>query len=159
MALTFKDVAEILKIIDASQCEELVLDIEGTHLVVRRGGPSRTASVAETANRPQAAAPTANRAVPDNPGPASAAAAEFPEGVEVVRSPMVGTFYRAPEPGKPPFVEVGTTVGKGGPLCLIEVMKLFTTIEAAVDGTIDSVLVEDGAQVEFDQPLFTIRPG
>ena len=69
---------------------------------------------------------------------------------------MVGTFDRSPSPEEGPFVEEGTKVSAGDPLCLIEVMKLFTTIEATIDGIVEAVLADDGKLVEFDQPLFVI---
>jgi biotin carboxyl carrier protein len=72
---------------------------------------------------------------------------------------MVGTFYRRPSPQDPVFVEAGQSVMKGQPLCLIEVMKLFTTIEAPTTGIVDAILPEDGSLVEFDQLLFRLRPG
>ncbi len=75
-----------------------------------------------------------------------------------MRAPMVGTFYRRPSPQEPVFVEVGQKVSKGQPLCLIEVMKLFTTIEAPVAGTVEAIVADDGALVEFDQLLFHVRP-
>lgn len=71
---------------------------------------------------------------------------------------MVGTFYRRPSPQEAVFVEIGQTVQKGQPLCLIEVMKLFTTIEAEVAGTVEAIVPDDGALVEFDQLLFRIKP-
>ena len=74
----------------------------------------------------------------------------------VVRSPMVGTFYRASSPEAKPFVDVGQTVKKGDILCIVEAMKMMNHIEAETSGTIESVLVENGHPVEFDQPLFTI---
>jgi acetyl-CoA carboxylase biotin carboxyl carrier protein len=159
MALSFREVAEILKIVDASQCEEVVLELEGTRLVVRRGGA--TAGSAAPAQAGSASAASSVPAGSSTGGGAPAAgvpAGELQEGQAAVRSPMVGTFYRSPEPDKPPFVETGTAVRKGDPLCLIEVMKLFTTIESPVDGTIAAILVENGAQVEFDQVLFAIAP-
>ncbi len=70
---------------------------------------------------------------------------------------MVGTFYRCPAPGEAPFVDVGAAVKKGDPLCLIEVMKLYTTIEASADGVIAAVHAEDNTLVEFDQILFAIK--
>ncbi|MCL7745445.1 acetyl-CoA carboxylase biotin carboxyl carrier protein [Guyparkeria hydrothermalis] len=76
---------------------------------------------------------------------------------ETINSPMVGTFYRASSPEASPFVEVGTTVKKGDTLCIIEAMKMFNQIEAEVDGTIKSILVENGQPVEYDQPLFVIE--
>ncbi|MGJ7916860.1 acetyl-CoA carboxylase biotin carboxyl carrier protein [Massilia sp. LXY-6] len=86
--------------------------------------------------------------------PAPAAAAE-PTG-HVVKSPMVGTFYRSSAPGAPAFVEVGATVKEGDTLCIIEAMKLLNEIDADVSGTVTKVLVENGQPVEFGQPLFVI---
>jgi biotin carboxyl carrier protein len=71
---------------------------------------------------------------------------------------MVGTFHRRPSPQGAVFVEIGQTVQKGQPLCLIEVMKLFTTIEAEAAGTIEAIVPDDGALVEFDQLLFRLKP-
>ncbi len=91
-------------------------------------------------------------------GPAPAAAApapEEPKGHEV-KSPMVGTFYRAPGPGAKPFVEVGQAVKPGDTLCIIEAMKLLNEIEAEVSGTVKEILVENGQAVEYGQVLFVI---
>ena len=74
----------------------------------------------------------------------------------IVKSPMVGTFYRSPSPSSPVFVEVGKTVKAGDVLCIVEAMKMMNQIEADVSGTIEAVLVENGEPVEFDQPLFSI---
>lgn len=87
--------------------------------------------------------------------PAAPAAAAAPQG-HVVKSPMVGTFYRAPNPGAPAFVEVGQSVKEGDPLCIIEAMKLLNEIEADKAGTIKEILVENGQPVEYGQPLFVI---
>ncbi len=91
------------------------------------------------------------------PAPAAAAPAEeaVPEG-HVVRSPMVGTFYRAPAPGAKVFAEVGQTVAVGDTLCIIEAMKLLNEIESDQGGVIKAILVENGQPVEFGQPLFVI---
>jgi acetyl-CoA carboxylase biotin carboxyl carrier protein len=100
----------------------------------------------------QFAAPSAHAA----PAPVAApAAAPEPTG-HVVKSPMVGTFYRASSPGAPAFVEVGATIKEGDTLCIIEAMKLLNEIDADVSGTITQVLVENGQPVEFGQPLFVI---
>lgn len=74
-----------------------------------------------------------------------------------IKSPIVGTFYRAPSPDAPSYVEVGTTVKKGQPLCILEAMKLMNTLEAEYDGVIEEILVQNGDLVEFDQPIFKIR--
>lgn len=95
------------------------------------------------------------------PGPAPAAEA-MPESAgskssgNLIKSPMVGTFYRSSSPSTPVFVEVGKTVKAGDVLCIVEAMKMMNQIEAEVSGTIEAVLVEDGEPVEFDQPLFSI---
>jgi len=155
--LSFKDVAEILKLIDASQCDEVVLELEGTRLVVRRNSSSDPASVA---------APPAADSPPQSSTPPVEATARVTEaipktpaepGLLDVRSPMVGTFYRKPSPEEPPFVEEGARVKKGDTLCLVEVMKLFTTVEAPEDGTIAEIAQEDGATIEFNQLLFRMR--
>ena len=74
-----------------------------------------------------------------------------------IKSPIVGTFYRAPSPDAPSYVEVGTTVKKGQPLCILEAMKLMNTLEAEYEGVIEEILVQNGDLVEFDQPIFKIR--
>ncbi len=75
-----------------------------------------------------------------------------------IKSPIIGTFYRKPSPDKPMFVEVGSAVGKGDVLCVIEAMKLFNEIESEVSGKIVKILVDDMSPVEFDQPLFLVDP-
>lgn len=93
-------------------------------------------------------------AAPAAPAPAAEAAAE-PDG-QVVKAPMVGTFYRSGSPGASPFVEVGQAVKAGDALCIIEAMKLMNEIESEFSGTIKAVLVENGQPVEYGQPLFVI---
>ncbi|NQU60636.1 MAG: acetyl-CoA carboxylase biotin carboxyl carrier protein [Rhodospirillales bacterium] len=153
MPLSFKDVAEILKIIDASDCEEVSLDIEGIRLVVRRGGNAQSIP-AGTATKPSPAAETPS----NDPKSVEKTKVQVDEGHNTVRAPMVGTAYRRPAPDEEAFVEVGSRVEKGAPLCLIEVMKLFTTIEAPISGTIAAIHMEDAMLVEFDQVLFAIKP-
>ena len=95
-------------------------------------------------------------AAPAAPQAASAPAAPAePEG-HIVKSPMVGTFYRASSPGNPAFVEIGSTVKEGDTLCIIEAMKLLNEIDADASGVIKQILVENGQPVEFGQPLFVI---
>ncbi|MDT8439103.1 MAG: acetyl-CoA carboxylase biotin carboxyl carrier protein [Wenzhouxiangellaceae bacterium] len=92
-----------------------------------------------------------------DPNAAGSSADDLPDG-EIVRSPMVGTFYDAPTPDAEPFVREGQRVARGDTLCLIEAMKMFNQIESEYNGTIAAVLVETGQPVEFDQPLFVVRP-
>jgi acetyl-CoA carboxylase biotin carboxyl carrier protein len=156
MSLTYKEVAEILKIIDASSCEEVVIELENTRLVVRRGGATDKAG-----DQPPVAGSAAPALEKQNRSSAGGgatrnAASNIVDGDLVVRSPMTGTFYSRPSPDEAAFVSEGAKVAAGDTLCLIEVMKLYTTIEAGADGVIESILAEDGKLVEFDQPLFVI---
>jgi acetyl-CoA carboxylase biotin carboxyl carrier protein len=96
----------------------------------------------------QAAAPVAA-------APLAAAAPVVPEGL-IVKSPMVGTFYRSSAPGAAPFADIGKSVSKGDTLCIIEAMKLLNEIESDFEGTIKQILVENGQPVEYGQPLFVI---
>ena len=100
----------------------------------------------------------AQTAAPVAAGPAAASVAvPAAETGHTLKSPMVGTFYRSPSPGSPPFVEVGQSVSKGQTLCIIEAMKLLNEIESDASGTIRSALVENGQPVEYGQPLFIIE--
>jgi acetyl-CoA carboxylase biotin carboxyl carrier protein len=166
MAFTFKDVAEILKMIDASQCEEVVLELEGLRLVVRRGSPhggatgNSWASPGNLTARAPAGADPSTALPPREVTSFGQARAELSiaDGYIAVRAPMVGTFYRRPSPQEQPFVEVGQRVKSGDALCLIEVMKLFTTIPSPGDGVVETIAVADASPVEFNQLLVVIKP-
>lgn len=88
---------------------------------------------------------------------AEPAASAVPDGCSVVAAPNIGTFYRSPKPGAPPYVDLGQPISVGDEVCLIEVMKLFTAVRSDVAGTIKAILVEDGAMVEAGQPLFAVE--
>lgn len=104
------------------------------------------------------AMPMASGPPPSASGPSAPATSAPPEPQgHALKSPMVGTFYRAPSPGAPSFVEVGQAVTKGQTLCIIEAMKLLNEIESDVAGTIKAILVENGQPVEYGQPLFLIE--
>lgn len=145
-----KDIQEILKIIQGTDVEEIELTKGGETVRIKRGlSSSHAGAVTVTApvqNRSQAPA-TAAAPPPVSDGPARAS----------VNSPFVGTFYRSPSPGSPPFVEVGSKVKKGQVLCIVEAMKLMNEIEAEVGGTVAHILKEDGKPVEFGEPLFLIE--
>jgi acetyl-CoA carboxylase biotin carboxyl carrier protein len=125
---------------------------------LRRGGH------AGSGERPPALAPSAPPvpmsapvAAP-RPAASASAARTWPAGHRVVQAPMVGTFYRAPEPGARPFVEVGQSVSPGDTLCIIEVMKLMNSIGCECEGTVVEILVEDGQAVAHGQDLIVIAP-
>jgi acetyl-CoA carboxylase biotin carboxyl carrier protein len=158
VALNYDDIAEILKIIDGSSCDELIVETGDMKLVIRRNaaGGHTASHESTTGSIAVAAAPQASPSVVPAEAPAKAAA-RAPHQIAVT-APMVGTFYRAPSPDAPPFVEIGSTVRKGQPLCLIEVMKLFTTIAAEHDGRIVQIGAENAELVEYGRTLFVIEP-
>ncbi len=135
MPLDDDDVREILRLIDESELDELQVESQGFSLHVVRG------------------AETAAGREPDHAAPAASA-----DGVVTIESPMLGTFYRADAPGAAPFVDVGTLVDEGSTVCLIEVMKMMSSIPAGVAGTIVEICAENAQLVEHGQPLFRVKP-
>ena len=113
------------------------------------------AGVAPVAVGPVAVAPAAPAVAPA-PAPVAAAPAD---NSRVIRAPIVGTFYRAPAPDKPVYVQVGDKVRKGQVVCIVEAMKLMNQIESDLDGVVTDILVENGAPVQFGQELFRVGPG
>lgn len=154
MSLNHDDIAEILRLIDGSSLEELIVDTGDVKLVVRRNSTTGQAELADE-NVPHAQRPTAQ---PNGGTRATPIKIETAAGQVEVVAPMVGTFYRAPRPDAPPFVEVGSAVRVGQPLCLIEVMKLFTTINAETPGRVVQIGAENGELVEYGRTLFVIEP-
>lgn len=153
--LTHEDVQRILQIIDGMGERDVHLEFGDLKLhVTRDGGPyNREARVAEAS--PVEPARPAESAVAK---PEPRAPAEVPEGYVAIRAPTVGTFYRASSPGAKPFVEVGDHVKPDDIVCVFDVMKLFSSINAGVAGTVTAILVENQALVQQDQPLILIKP-
>jgi acetyl-CoA carboxylase biotin carboxyl carrier protein len=154
---TYEDLARIVELIRGSeQFSEFRLKVGDVELELRRHGAAGAAPL------PPAPAVWTNASAADpekprvQPGPS--AAANWPEGSIVIRSPMVGTFYRSPQPGAPPFVNVGESVEAGTTVCIVEVMKLMNSIPAGARGTVIEVLVDDAAAVEAGQPLIVLEP-
>lgn len=164
MSLTAADVAEIMRLLEQSSFDELTLEMEGIKLALRRGAVAERGDVAVTVPTSAAAsAPTLSpapamspAAVAPTPTPRSAPATPDPNIQDVV-APLLGTFYRAPKPGAPPFVEVGATVTEDTVVAIIEVMKLMNTVRAGVRGTVTEILPVDGALVEYGEPLLRVR--
>lgn len=151
--------------IDVNQVRELIelmIEHELSEIRVREGdtaislrkGPAGFELTA--APQPVAAAPpSVPAAAPAVPAPAAEPSEE--EGIEYIRSPMVGTFYTASDPDSPPFVEVGSEVNADSPVCIIEAMKVFNEIQAELSGTVTRILVQNQQAVEFGQPLMAVR--
>jgi acetyl-CoA carboxylase biotin carboxyl carrier protein len=153
--MDIRKVKKLIELLEESNIDEIEIKEGEESVRISRNGAASMAIpqyLPHYAPPPQplpAAAPAAPAAVEAAP-----AAAE-PEG-QVVRSPMVGTFYRSPSPSSPMFVEVGQTVKVGDIICIVEAMKMMNQIEADKAGTIGAILAENGEPVEFDQPLFSI---
>ena len=156
MEMSHEDVKKILEIVDASEhLDELELVYGGFRLHVRRGAAGHAASREELPAFPPPPTPGAAAGAPPSPTKL-AGEPVLAEGEVAIRAPMLGTFYRSPAPGDPPFVEIGERVQADDTVCLIEVMKLFSSIKAGVDGVVSRILVENGIMVEFDQVLIVI---
>lgn len=147
------DIRKVKKLIELLE-ESGISEIE-----IHEGEESVRISRANTAQTYAMPAPMPYAAAPVAAAPAVQAAAPAEEKIEghVVKSPMVGSFYRAPSPGASSFVDIGSKVSAGDTLCIIEAMKLLNQIESDKSGTIKAILVENGQPVEYNQPLFIIE--
>jgi acetyl-CoA carboxylase biotin carboxyl carrier protein len=170
MDLTEDDVLHILKLIDESKFDYFQLEVGELKITVSKGEPiplassSASAAVspspASVAAEPPKATPAAPATAVQSPAPkvdASAAAAAA-QGLLPITAPLLGTFYVAPEPGAPPFVQVGAVITEDTTVGLIEVMKVFNSVRANVKGTIAQVVAQNGQFVEYGQPLFLVKP-
>ncbi len=161
--MDFKQIQELIKMINKSNIGEVSIEEKGFKLTIKQ----KEEPVQQLIPTPLQAQPVAMATAPmaaAQPSAATAAekpakAAEAPAGNTVtIKSPMIGTFYRSASPDKPAFANVGDEVTPGKVVCIIEAMKLFNEIESEVSGKIIKVLVEDASPVEYDQPLFLIEP-
>jgi acetyl-CoA carboxylase biotin carboxyl carrier protein len=150
--LSFEDVQEILRILEKSTFNELHLNIDGLHLRLRRDGGVQSSTPAWEHAEPAAEKPIAQPA-PRAPRPAAA-----PEGLIEIRAPMLGTFYTAPRPGAPPFVDVGTRLDPNTVIGIIEIMKLMNAVPSGVEGEIREICVQNGQAVEYGQVLMRVSP-
>lgn len=148
MQLDINKIARLLKVVSESDIAEIEIKEGEEQIKITRA----TAAVVPVV-QPVAVAPAAPASAPVAAAPAPAAE----ETGHVMKSPMVGTFYRSANPEAPAFTEVGKTVKEGDTVCIIEAMKMMNQIAADKSGTIKKILVENGATVEFDQPLFIIE--
>lgn len=157
--MDIRKIKKLIELLEESNIGELeIKEGEESVRIARNSGTtqyfSAPAPAAYAAPAPAAAPVAAPAAVATSAAAPAAATAEV--SGHVVKSPMVGTFYRSPSPGSPSFIEVGKQVKAGDVICIIEAMKMMNQIEADKAGVISAILVEDGNPVEFDQPLVTI---
>lgn len=154
------EIKDLLALVQTHDLAELELERGDFKLRVKRGGPHIVTHVTPAA---PPMAPPSPQPVATQAAPAPVAVASAPPAVEdgaelaIVKSPIVGTFYRSAEPGTPPFVSVGDVVKKGQVLCIIEAMKLMNEIDSEYEGEITNVYVENGQPVQYGERIFAIR--
>lgn len=160
--MDIREIQNLIKFVAKSGATEVKLEMDDFKITIKtttEGVENTTTYVQQMPMQaaPQMMAPLATT-TPGGTDAIAAPAADDNAKYITVKSPIIGTFYRKPAPDKPMFVEVGTTIGKGDVLCVIEAMKLFNEIESEVSGKIVKILVDDSSPVEFDQPLFLVDP-
>ena len=146
--MNLKELKELLELMEEHGLGEVELEREGLRVRLKKAGMATETVVERVAAPALSAAPAAAPAPAEPPKP---------KGTPIA-SPMVGTFYRAPSPESPPFVELGQVIEPGKVICIIEAMKLMNELKSEVKGRIVQVLVENGQPVEFGQPLFLVEP-
>jgi len=160
MSPSIEEIQEVLKIFLDSELQDLRLEIGNVRLAVSKSGAPAPQPFSSPAPGPVVAvagAPPTAPAAAAAPAKAPAAAAAR-EGWVAITAPSVGVFYRRPSPDQAPFVQVGSEVSANDPVCLIEVMKMFTGVVAPCKGRIADILIEDATMVEYGQPLMYIEP-
>lgn len=168
--MDFKQIQELVRLVNKSHISELSIEQDKFKISIKRESRASDGASGEGGYIPSVpvmqqmvpVVPAATPAAPQATEPAPAKekpAAETPkENQIVIKSPMIGTFYRSPGPDKPTFINVGDEVSPGKVVCIIEAMKLFNEIESEVSGKVVKVLVQDASPVEYDQPLFLVEP-
>jgi acetyl-CoA carboxylase biotin carboxyl carrier protein len=156
--MNLDDIRQILDLVREHDLAELEIERDGLKVRVRKANPHVSPAPAVQAP-PPAPVPAEPRPVQSSGGASSSEPVFDAAGVElaVIKSPIVGTFYRASEPGAAPFVEVGSSVKKGQVLCIIEAMKLMNEIESDCDGEVSAIYVENGRPVQFGDRLFALK--
>jgi acetyl-CoA carboxylase biotin carboxyl carrier protein len=161
--LDLKQIKQIIELMKRSELTEFAVEEEGFKLKIRRGAnglPIVSSSRSSNPPFPAVSEAPAPQPAASAPAPAGAAAAPKDEaGIVYVKSPMVGTFYRAPSPESKSFVEPDSKVTETSVVCIIEAMKIMNEIQAEVKGTVVEVLVENGQPVEYGQRLFKVKQG
>jgi len=151
--MELKDIRAVIDLMTKNKLAEFELEKKDFKIRIKKQGDAPAVTSVSAPSQPVAVAPPAPVVAAEAPGAADASN----EGPSIT-SPMVGTFYRAPSPDSPSFVEVGTKVNPDSVVCIVEAMKVMNEIKAEASGTITEVLVENGKPVEFGQPLFRIKP-
>lgn len=158
--MEIKEIQNLIKFVSKSEVAEVNLKLKDFEIKIKNIGGQTIATNPPLMVQPQIAAPQIAQPIA-TPAPTAEQTETPSEDLSkhiTVKSPMIGTFYRASGPGKDPFVSVGDSVSIGSVLCIVEAMKLFNEIESEVSGKIVKILVDDATPIEYDQPLFLIDP-
>ncbi len=159
--MDLKEIQNLIKFVAKSGASEVKLEMEDIKITIRTGSEKTETTVIQ---QPTHQHGHVMQSAPQSaPIAAVAASSEVEEESEeskylIIKSPIIGTFYRKPSPDKPMFVNVGDTISAGDTVCIIEAMKLFNEVESEISGKIVKILVEESSPVEFDQPLFLVDP-
>jgi acetyl-CoA carboxylase biotin carboxyl carrier protein len=151
--IDYEEISKLVSFLEEKQLTEFELEVEGFKIKI-----SRAVTQPVTQVQPVSPNPGTQPEQAEPQAPAAPPVSQAPEEFHYVTSPMVGTFYRAPNPSSPSFVEIGEEVKKGQTLCIIEAMKLMNEIESDADGVVLEIYVENGKPVEYGQRLFAIQP-
>jgi len=151
--IDYEEINRLVGFLEEKNLTQFELEVEGFKIRISRE-PHLDKTTEKTENSVGSLPPDRG----NNPVPAPPLSQESGNSLQYVTSPMVGTFYRAPDPASPPFVDLGDEVKKSQTLCIIEAMKLMNEIESEVDGVIAEIFAENGKPVEYGQKLFAIRP-
>ena len=151
-----KEIQDIINFIKKTDLDDVSIETENYKIRVKKNSSSISEKVVHKSEKPKII--EKKETVVEDTTTESITYEEKAGNNIIIKSPMIGTFYRRPSPDKPNFVEVGTEVKKGDVICIIEAMKLFNEIEAEVTGKVVKTLVDDSTPVEYDQPLFVIDP-
>ncbi|MEO6901499.1 MAG: acetyl-CoA carboxylase biotin carboxyl carrier protein [Bacteroidia bacterium] len=159
--MKLNEIQDLIKFVSKSGVCEVELETKDVKIIIKTTSGKKDQVVIQSPAQPfyQNVSPSALAAAPETKIPEAKAAPANEEAKYItVKSPMIGTFYRAAAADKPPFVNVGDEIQIGKPVCIIEAMKLFNEIESDIKGKIVKVLVNDASPVEYDQPLFLVDP-
>jgi acetyl-CoA carboxylase biotin carboxyl carrier protein len=151
--IDYKEINKLIRFMEEKNLSHFELEVEGLKIKISKNVASASAS--EPAPAPQ---PSQDLEAKSNNTPLETTLQEGKNDLYYITSPMVGTFYSAPDPSSPPFVEIGDSVKKNQTLCIIEAMKLMNEIESEIDGILMKVFIESGKPVEYGQKLFAIQP-
>ena len=157
--MNFSQIKRLVKLVEFSSISELELNEEGTQIRISKGGfaPYAQPVMLSQSLPPSAASPSVEQQTAFQEAGAAPAGGDAAEGLLEICSPMIGTFYRAPSPDAPPYVNEGESILPGKVLCIVEAMKLMNEIEAEISGKIVKILVENAQPVEYNQPLFLVE--